>query len=283
MRNFFLFFILVSSVFVAAQVKAFSISPLKFITTVAPGDNKDWEVKVKNDSNKSSVFAPVVLGMKQDEIGRSVFGKNIDVAESWFKIPFGKLVLNPGESGDVVFSISVPANTPPGAHYVGLAVQEESTGSVTGQLATVLNLQVAGMAQELVIFEKFSVGKKIFFDKDWISHVEIRNRGNVSVDLAGQESVYFFGKKKFSKVVNLGNNLFSQTNRVTDENLFFEQDIILPGFYRVDMDVVFGLTKHQVSSSLNFWYLPWWFLMSVVLGVLIVVFFIFKKKRNVAT
>lgn len=283
MRNIFLFFTLALSLLIAVEAKAFSVSPLKFTTTIAAGDNKDWEVKVKNDSNKSSVFVPVILGMQQDSFGRSIFGRNIDVAESWFKIPFGKLILNPGESGSVVFSITVPANTPPGAHYIGLAVQEESTGSITGQLATVLNLQVAGTAQELVVFDKFSVDKKIFFDKNWSSHIEIRNKGNVSVNLEGQESVYFFGKKKFSKAVDFGNNLFSQTNRVVNKNLFFEQSVILPGFYRVDMDVVFGLTKHTVNSSINFWYLPWWFVAVTGLCVLTVIYLILKKKRNVAT
>lgn len=282
MKNFFLSFILLLCLFGAGSAQAFSISPLKFTNTIAPGYNLDWEIKVTNNSDHESIFHPVVIGMKQDDLGRSVFGKNIDVAESWFKTPLGDVQLAPGASGKLVFSVNVPANTPPGAHYLGLAVQEKNDQALSAQLATVLNLQVAGTAQESLLIEKLSTTKNIFFDKNWLAQIQIRNVGNVGVDLAGQENLYYFDKKISQKSFNLGNNLFAQSSRRADLELFAGNKIVLPGFYRADIKTIYGVTQQSVEGNISFWYLPYWFLIVLVLIVLSAMFFVFKKNKNVA-
>lgn len=280
MKKTFLFFIFLLSLFGAVDAQAFSISPLKITATLAPGDSKDWEIKVTNNSNIISTFSPVVIGMKQDDLGRSIFDKNIDVAENWFKIMSGDVIVEPGASTNLIFSVSVPLNAPPGAHYVGLAVQEKNGQALSAQLATVLNLQVAGTAQELLAIEKFFVNKKIFFDKNWLAQLQLRNTGNVSLNLEGQNHLFYFGRKFSQKSLNLGNAIFAQSVRTADLNLFTGEVVALPGLYRADLNISYGLTRQIKESSVNFWYLPYWFLIISGLIILLILFFVFKKNKN---
>lgn len=281
MKKIFLFFIFLFSLFGAVGVQAFSISPLKITATIAPGDSKDWEIKVTNNSKNISTFSPVVIGMKQDNFGRSVFDKNIDVAENWFKIISGDVALEPGASANFIFSANVPMNTPPGAHYVGLAVQEKNEQALSAQLATVLNLQVAGVAQESLVIEKLFVNKKIFFDKNWLAQIQLRNTGNVSLNLKGQSNLFYFNQKFSQKPFNLGNVIFAQSVRTAELNLFTGEGMALPGLYRGELSISYGLTNQTKESVVNFWYLPYWFLSALGFIILLILFFVFKKNKNV--
>ena len=282
MKNFFLISILILGLFGANSVQAFSISPLKFTATLGPGDTKDWEVKVTNNSNQPSTFFPVVIGMKQDIMGRSIFDKNIDVAESWFKTPIGSISLAPGESANEIFSISVPANTPPGAHYLGLAIQEKNDQVLSAQLATVLNLQISGLAKESLLLEKFLISKKIFLDKNWLAEMQMKNIGNVSVNLEGKAELYYFQQKFSEQSVNLGNAVFAQSVRSANLNYFPNNKMAWPGFYRGDITVIYGATHQTTAQSVNFWYFPRWFFVVFGLIILLIIVFVFKKNKNVA-
>lgn len=281
MNKYFSIAIFLSALLIADTVQAFSISPLKFTTTVAAGDSQDWEVKVVNNSDHVSVFSPMVIGMKQDSIGRSIFGKNIDIAESWFKTQSGDVRLAPGESFNEIFSVNVPINTPPGAHYIGLAIQEKSGQSLSGQLATVLNLQISGTAQESLILEKFLINKEIFFNKNWLAQIQLRNNGNVSLNLDAKEDLFYFGKKISQKSFNLGSVIFSQSIRNVEINLSNVDKFIFPGFYRSNIKIVYGVTHQVINKEVGFWYLPVWFLTVLSVIILSLIFFVFKKKRNV--
>ncbi len=259
--------------------QAFSVSPLKYTATLAPGDNKSWEVRIKNDSTRSGIFVPVILGLRQDQLGRTVFDNNIDIAENWFEPTVNSVVLSGGETALVIFSASVPLNTPPGAHYLGLGVRQKDGKSVSAQLVTILNLQVAGTAQENLSIENFSPVKKIFFDKKWFSEFLVRNRGNIGLDLKSNEDLFYFGQYRGKKVFSMGNALLAQSDRTANLNLSIENNFILPGFYRADIQIVYGLTHQTVNASVNFWYLPVWFI--VGLFILLLLFFVIKKKKNV--
>lgn len=282
LKNFFLVLIFLWGLFGAIFfAEAFSVNPLKFSATVAPGDNKDWEVIIKNGSDRGGVFIPVILGLKQDSLGRSIFDNNIDIAESWFKIPSSNITLAPGETKSVVFSANVPLNTPPGAHYLGLGIKEKSGQSISAQLVTILNLQVSGLAREALLLEEFFPTKKIFFDKNWLAQLRISNVGNIGLDLSGQQELFYFGKKFEKKSFGLGNYLLTQSSRSAELNLASVKKIILPGFYRADVHVIYGFTQQTINNSLDFWYLPLWFLAMVIIIILLVIFFIFKKNKNV--
>lgn len=280
MKVYLFIFIFFLSLFSIQSARAFSISPLKFSASVEAGENRDWEVVVTNNSVKDSIFVPLVIGLKQDDLGRSVFSQNIDVAENWFKTPLGEVKVAPGQSAALLFSVNVPINTPPGAHYLGLVVKEKNDLSLSAQLATILNLQIAGQAHEDLAMEKFLADKEIFINNNWTSIIQVRNTGNVGLEVVGRESLSYFGVKFSDKNFSFGNTLFAQSVRMSNLNLFPSEKIIPPGLYRAEIQLTYGLTNQIKNSSVTFWYLPVWFLVSAGLAVSLIVFFIFKKNKN---
>lgn len=265
----------------ASATLAFSTSPLKYEATIGSGESLDFLVSVENESNDLHSYQALVAGARQDQNGRLVFDPNIDVAENWVKFKKEIIDLKAGEKKDLVFTVSVPKNTPPGGHYLGLGVIEKSDQGVSGRLLTILTLQVAGVANESLRLENFYPVKRYFFDNDWRYFLQFKNTGNIDLPVSGSIQILSGNNKViFSKTVNLGSKLFSGSSRNADLKVSVDK-IIFPGRYQAVMTVHYGLTNQEIVSVANFWYLPFWFLLvGLVLMIIIFLFFIFRKTRH---
>lgn len=274
-----------SILFSAFPTQAFSISPLKYVVTVASGENQDLVVSVKNDSDEKKEFVASVMGVGQDLAGRPIFKKNIDVAENWIKAKESEVTLAINESADFVFTIKVPKNTPPGAHYLGLSIEQKSDQSVSNKLATILTLQVAGTANESLRLGYFGFENKYFFNKNWEGLLLLKNIGNIDLNLTGQ--IILFGiddQVIFSRGVNLGNEVFSQSVRQIKIDFSDNSSLVLPGKYKAQIKINYGLLDQQLIGEASFWYLPVWFLVAFLLLVVLLFVLVivkFRKKKNV--
>lgn len=264
------------------KANAFSISPLKYTISLNPGDDKDLVIVVKNDSNINKEYEAVVMGAQQDELGRPIFKTSSDIAESWIKFSNNKIILKSNENKDFVFTVTIPKNAPPGAHYLGLGVQENNNQNIGGQLMTIVIIQVAGTANESLILEKFYPIKKYFFNKNINYFLQVKNVGNVDLPLKANLQLFDFRNIAIdSKPIILGNKLFAQSNRLIDIDQSFDDKMFWPGNYRSLLIINYGLTNQQIIGSVNFWYWPIWFLISV--GVIIIILFLvilFKTKKH---
>jgi len=281
-NNKILFSLLIGlSFLLISSVGAFSISPLKYTVSLNPGDDKDLVVMVKNDSNEDKEYQMTVAGVQQDNQGRPIFKPNSDIAESWVKFKSEKTILKNNEKEDFVFTITIPKNTPPGAHYLGLGVQENNDKNIGGRLATILVLQVAGTANESLILEKFYPVKKYFFDNNLIYFLQIKNAGNVDLSVRANMQIYNYENKIIdSNVINFGNKLFAQSNRSAQLQSLVGEKMFLPGLYQAVITINYGLTNQQIISSVNFWYWPVWFLwVAGGMIVFVLLIFIFIRKR----
>ena len=84
-----------------------------------------------------------------------------------------------------------------------------------------------------------------------------------------------------SSIINLGNKLFAQSNRSAQLQPLVGEKMFLPGLYQSIITINYGLTNQQIISSVNFWYCPVWFLLTigaVIIFVLLV--FIYIRKRH---
>ena len=270
-----------SSIFLGSNAQAFSISPLKYESTIASGESQNFLMSVENDSNSAHFYQLVMVGAKQDQNGRLVFEKNIDVAENWIKFKENQVEVESKEKKDVVFTISVPKNTPPGGHYIGVGVEEKNDQGVSARLMMVMTFQVAGIANEALRLENFYPTKKYFFDNNWSHFLQLKNIGNINLAMAGNIKVLFANDKAvFFSTIDLGSKLFSGSSRNVNIKSAPEK-LIFPGRYQAVLTIYYGLTNQQIISAINFWYLPVWFLSSVlILIVLLFLFFIFKKRNH---
>lgn len=267
-----------------SSASAFSIGPLKYTISLDVGDSKDLVVSVKNDSNVDKEYRSVVVGMQQDDRGRLVFKPNSDVAENWVEFKNEKMVLKGNENKDFIFTITIPKNTPPGAHYVGIGVQENSGKNISGQLMTTVVLQVAGIANESLVLEKFYPVKKYFFNKNLVYFLQVKNMGNIDLSMKADLQIYDFRNKNTdSNGINLGNKLFAQSNRKAEIRPSASNKIFWPGLYRSMVVIDYGLTNQQIVGSANFWYWPVWFLCLIgAVIILIILFFVHKRKKHEA-
>jgi len=265
----------------ACPVKAFTISPLKYSATLGGGDNQDFIVSVENNSNIRKQFIPTIIGLIQDDRGHPLFEKNIDIAENWVKVNPASVELDPGKKTEFVFNIYVPKNTPPGAHYLGLGVEEKNGDNIGANLATIVSFQVAGLANESLRVDNFYPSQKYFFNDGFNYFLQIKNTGNVDLPVSGLLNIVSFDNKNiFSQSLNIGSKLFSGSNRSVDIHLS-KNKVFFPGYYKAMVRLNYGLTNQEAVSVVNFWYFPIWF----CVGILFVVFVIFlylKKRHEVA-
>lgn len=265
-----------------SQAKAFSISPLKYTISLDPNDSKDLVVTVKNDSKVDKEYEAVVAGVQQDNLGRSIIKSNSDIAESWIKYQNKKIIINGGEAGDLIFTINIPKNVPPGAHYIAIGAQEKSQANIGSQLMTIVVIQIAGNANESLVLEKFTSIKKYYLNKKFNYLLQLKNTGNIDLSLNGKLQIYNLKNNVVnSSQINLGNKLFAQSSRTAELSPILTDKILWPGLYRSMVIVDYGITKQQIIASVNFWYLPVWLLSTViVLLILILLFFIIRKNKH---
>lgn len=266
----------------ASKANAFSIGPLQYTVSLNPGEDKDLVVVVKNDSNLDKEYEAVVMGAQQDNLGRPIFKTNSDIAESWIKFNNDKTILKSNENKDFIFTITIPKNAPPGAHYLGLGVQENNNQNIGGQLMTIAIIQVAGTANESLILEKFYPIKKYFFNTNINYYLQVKNAGNVDLSTKANLRLYDFKNVVVdSRPIILGNKLFAQSNRIIEINQSFDDKMFWPGNYRSLIIINFGLTNQQIIGSVNFWYWPVWFiLLAGLIIITLLLVFLFRIKKH---
>jgi len=294
MKRFFCLISILLSLAVFEAAWTFSISPTKILLTIESGKGSEVYVEVENNDKQEMFFSGTVLGVRQDNEGRPVFLSNYTEAEKWVKSKTGQLFLKPRAKGKVYFTIQVPTGTPAGAYYLALVVQSMSTSSLatggnvglTGQIASLLDLQVSGMAYESVKVNKWEFNKQQSSDERWKFSLDLENSGNIEVFLAGNLSISNWrGREIFKEKLNLGNKLLAHSFRFLSPEVDLDnRNIYLPGLYQIKVDINYGKTNQQVVNSVYVWYWPVW---SKIIGLvllflfLIVVWFkwIFKSKK----
>jgi len=280
-RKVFFFLILFFSFFIANFAHAFSISPTKFFITLNPGESQVAVVNIKND-NGEKIFGIEVVGMKQDEGGRSVFIKNIDEAENWIKMEDKKKIIKSGQEEKIRFSITAPKDALPGAHYIGLLVgpvngNGEGIG-IEGKLAAIVKLQVAGEVQE-VVDAKIDLSNYKFYQKDWNFLLDINNKSNIDIPVKISSAILDWKNNIVTeKVENDINSIISKSKRILP--LIFTGGNNLPGLYKLQVKIDYGRTHQTITLIKNFWYLPIWIIISISIIILVVVYIIFRKNKK---
>jgi len=284
------FLLLLSIFFVwVLPARAFEISPVKSLFTIDPGTSQTIIIKIKNTppsipplkgegqglpAGQAGVgFKLNVLGMIQDEEGKPVFSRGVDLAESWV-YPENNLVnIKPGETKSINFIIKIPADAVAGSYYLGLAVEpileKNGSSSLNTRLVSLLTLEVEGLVRESVIIEKWAPSaswqndleiKKLKFD------LNLKNNGTIEVLMAGSAAIRNWREEEiFSQPIILGNKFLAGSKRVLHPEVIFENKINLPGLYSAQIKINYGRTNQMVSAIVYVWYFPMW--SKIVLGI----------------
>jgi len=285
MRKRFLFVILFSVFFFlpAYCTHAFSIEPTKQTISIDPGVEATVFVTVLNSEKKVITVEPDIDSFSVDSAtGLSEFGIQDD-AEDWVHATPKSATLSPGEQQVFAYTITVPKNAVPGAHYLGLFAKSTSTnGTVEAQsrVGSLLFLYVAGEIRESLLRDTFFSGRSYFFGQTPTIFLQLTNNGNIHVVPQGElVAIDMFGKEVWRGPVNEKNiKVFPRET--------FERTIQLEslpktvfGLVYVSLHVRYGLTEQVFTMGTSFWLIPF-FMVYLVGGGVILLFVFFKIKKR---
>ena len=232
--------------------------------------NPSVKIEITNSEKEIKNYTAEVDSFKIDsKTGQAIFDQ-VDEAEKWISIETVELKLNPGQTGQLFFTIVVPKDAEPGEHNFGLFVKEKNTDGqvmVSSRVGSLLFLTVAGQVEEKLIKEIFSVEKnKLFFD--------LRNIGSVHAVPQGEIILTNWWNKEIGRiVVNQNSRKILPEGRWEEEyNLNNNFGWEAFGLIKATADVHYGVTNQLVSVSTSYWYWPRWTrILSMVGGLLIAV------------
>lgn len=277
----------------------FQISPVLVELNGDPGKQYTINIKLKNvtPNTLATKFQVNDFGAKGENGDPEIFlderEKSTYSLKSWVDdIP--SYTLKSQESKTIPVTINISSNAEPGGHYgvvrfTGVApelVKDKSEVALSGSIGTLLLVRVSGDVKVNATVEEFFTAQKTkkssFFETGPITFVErIKNTGNVHIKPTGSVVVKdMFGKTKANLKVN-----DPPSNVLPDSIRRFEQQLNkkwMFGRYTADLSLAYGTTGQVMISQLVFWVIPWKFI-SVVVLLLIALFFVFKliiKKYN---
>ncbi len=273
-------------IFAPAAVWGFSISPLKYLVTIDSGKKDAVAVIVKNNDVGIKDFKFKVVGARQDEAGRPIFGIDISPAEKWVTPDKFFATIKSNQREEINYLISVPKGTAPGAYNVGLVAEElgggKSDNSVLGQLATLLTIQVAGRAEERIDITNWQAARKFLLGKSNVFNLVLNNTGNTQLPmgaiLIGRD---WLGREMLKEKILDKEMLMTKGERVVDKQILFSGDkFFFPGPYEMEVRVDFGLTNQTKTALVRVWYCPLWSLVAVLVFLLIIIWSLIRKFRK---
>jgi len=292
MRKFFLSLIIVGLLSGNLIANAFSIKPSQILLTIDPGKTKIIPIEIINNENKDLIFKGKVFGVRQTSDGKPEFINDYSQAENWVISQTDEVSVKAGNTGVLNFSIKIPNETIAGSYFLGLAVEPSSSGGsvgLSGQIITLLNLQVSGTVNESLKIDKWEIDNIKSNKNNWNFKLDLVNNGQMDLLMNGKMIVKnWSGQKLSQEKLLLGNRLLPNTFRFVRPQLdLAKNSIVLPGLYMVQTEIEYGKTKQSISSTTFVWYWPLW--SKILIGfvglfftILVIVFVrkIKSKKRH---
>jgi hypothetical protein len=224
-----------------------------------------------------------------------------------------------GGSVQIPYSVTVPKNQGAGSYYSALVYS--ATSGKGGNLdldasgVTLMFVNVPGLVHENLALQKLGIytanktsaaGSYTYINT--VKPVQIgytlKNSGNVTEAPAGGATItYMFGGKPINiESVNVNsdlaligqsrlfqaclNNLKQGISAVGTYNL---ENVcgpvnLKPGMYTINLAAYYGQNGNptrEVTGTAHFWYLPWWFIITFIVVLLILAFVIWRIVRTV--
>jgi hypothetical protein len=228
------------------------------------------------------------------------------------------VTIAPRASKSVDISVSIPANQGAGSYYSAILYSSGAPdGGNVGLSASGVSLiftSVPGDVKENLVLEKFGAYHRpaanekggyafITGKKPQTIAYTLKNEGNVTEAPVGSITLKnMFGQEQVIDNVNPNNSLalIGQTRTFTaciklqeDEVKFGEgttqstvcaEPDLWPGLHTATLDLYYGQNGNntkEINSTVNFWYLPWWFVIAVIILLLALAYGIWRLVNKI--
>lgn len=263
---FFVFFVSIPGLAQAAE--SLKVQPTLVEENIEPGKSFSSVLHVTNLGESTQSYKVIVQDIESiDENGNPVFAKEHEATgfeiSSWVTTSRPELVLAPGQSADVPFTVTAPANASPGGHFgtIFLSTQGEKPktvgASVGYQVGAILSFRVAGDTVEEARIREFKSEKMVYGESKAVFRVKVENLGNTLVRPRGLlEIVDMFGKKTATLNLNEGEAAVLP-HSVREFVVEWNDDRIRMGKYQAIASLEYGTdVKHTIFQELSFWIIP---------------------------
>jgi len=300
--SFLTIFFIVGFFFFFNSVFALTISPARVELEGNPGNVFTGEVKIINDKDTAETFYTSFENFEaQGETGTPNFvSSNTDLA-SWINAP-SQISIAPKEEMTMSYSVNVPEDADPGGHFAAIfwtTTPPGNTGegvSISAKIGMLILLRVSGdITEEASILEFSTEDNKRIFNKLPISFFyRIGNGGGDRIKPTGELKIQnlFGNRARINANEGLGNVLPKSIRKFetmwakadtssSDEKLGFFGNVSWQwrnfafGPYKAVLDIELS-EDNNAEKSYMFFVLPWQ-LIIVVLLILGLIFFVYKK------
>lgn len=266
-----------------------------FTYDVAPGDVLSDAMIVVNTGTEPlplAVYAADAFTASSGEIDVLVDGTPSRGAGTWVAVASPPLTLAPGQSAEVPFTITVPADARPGDHAAGIVTSLSSTDasttlSVDRRLGTRINLRVAGelapAAAVAAVSARYEASWNPFASGRLVVQYAVENTGNTR--LTGVETIETagFGGGR-SAPTRISEIIPGSTIEVEREIPAFSLGWITGSLSLVPEGVGLGAaTLAPVTSDFSVAAVPWSLyvlLLALLGGVLAAVLLVLRARRR---
>jgi hypothetical protein len=288
-----LFFFQVDSLFAQDNQAGVSVSPaiIEPDAQLNPGTSHEFSVTVKNLNNNEQTFYLSPRNIVDVQGGTPIFSQSnektgMEMSE-WIKLPVTQIVIPPGASERVVFTLDVPGDATPGSHFGSVFVSvdppdiEKSGAAVGYQVANIVIARVAGEATDSANIRQFATKRFFHGSKNVDFSLRIENLGNVLVKPTGPvEITNMLGQKVDTFIFNEEQaSVFPSKIREYAFNWSGEGSGF--GRYEALISTVYGEAgaKKTLTSTVSFWILPMNIILPALaaLAFILLVTFIFVK------
>jgi hypothetical protein len=284
------FLALVLSVFICAGSEAFAqekengntgqaeaglqVSPVRFVWDLNPKEERGGTINLKNYSDiPYDVDVEIEDFYVTDDSYEARFFvpddkhqlKAFDVI-NWFEVP-RKLTLDPGESRNVSFKVTVPDKTPTGGYYGAIFFKTTNNpkNEDDGETSKVIVHQRVGVLMVMAVngeqqirrsgeIIKFEPKKKIFWDNPAELVAEVTNSGNLHFKASGKLEITNFGRTV--KTEDIPEKIL-YPERFRGYNNKWEFSPWAYGHYKAKISFVSDDQQIKMSKETSFYVIPW--------------------------
>jgi hypothetical protein len=213
----------------------------------------------------------------------------------------------PKENINIPFSITIPPNQGAGSYYSAVEYTARSASSklaltVAASSATLVFVTIPGKANELLSYQRFGAfvpnpitglgsyqGLFMSSEPQELAYT-LQNNGDVAETPHGsivvknmfghkvetiksanpKDSLALIGQTRLFQVCLSTGQEVSKIDGLTATELICENPDLLPGHYTARLAVSYGITggnAQELSATTSFWYIPWWFIISVMMVI----------------
>src|SRR3989344_752679 len=287
--------LLPSSIFAAPIIMSteqdlgtFSVSPSNKELQILPGASASFTIRVTNNLGRDAVFN---VGM--EDLGVDVNGDALildgtageNSLQSYIKTSLTNPLIGRGETIDIPVSVTIPiSESRPGLYgAITISVSNQDITGTSAKAVSRIGVPILVSTtispiinSELVTFDTVD-GRHLFSGSPVALRVVYKNNGNVYVRPTGEIRIMnMLGKTQIVKM-----QPWFVLPGATRAIVLSTEVLTWPGRYEVELNVNDGYGGHVETVSINFWILPWRYLL-VIIGIFILAPLLRRIWRNVA-